>query len=307
MPPPTSHRVLHYLRTAKAVPIIHRDIKPENILVSKVKKGPNAGSTSLKLADFGWAVAMVPDAYRLTLCGTPEYMPPEVASEDAYSGAFDVWTLGVLLFEMLVGSTPFEDGVPAVGEGDPAERMGAIMDRIVDGSFTVPEHISPQAADLLQGMLTTDQHTRLKPGAIRRHPWMVGHVGMPAEGTFQPSKAGTRLVKEAVRRAEAGAAPASPPQTAAPVEPVTVEPMPAPAPMQAASKAVAKSGPRRVLVQSSTGPNAGASTIGAKGQVASKGASSGVRKTTTTAKRTVTRRRAVAGKAVTGISARRLR
>ncbi len=196
--------VLHYLRTSKAVPIIHRDIKPENILVQKHTSGPYAGQLRLKLADFGWAVAMVPDSYRVTLCGTPEYMPPEVVTEDAYSGAFDVWTLGVLLYEMLLGTTPFE----AAGEGmaDETDRMDAIMRSIVQGHFTVPETISEEAEDLLRGMLAADQHERMTPGAIRRHPWVVAHCGEPDAADFAPSKAGSKLVSEAKRRAAAAAA-----------------------------------------------------------------------------------------------------
>ena len=255
------------------MPIIHRDIKPENILVHRVKSGPDAGSLRLKLADFGWAVAMVPDSYRITLCGTPEYMPPEVVSEDAYSGAFDIWTLGILLFEMLAGTTPFETPGDAE-EADEDARMAAITDRIIDGTFQVPGHISSEAADLLHGMLTTDQDKRLRPAAIRRHPWMVRHCGEPAEGSFTPSTAGTKLAREAILRASsvsgepqsaaaAGAAGGAESEHAAPEcttepelvrsEPASITSEPAPEPTPVATTTPPNKA-RRVLVEAHGNP-----------------------------------------------------
>jgi len=281
--------VLHYLRTSKAVPIIHRDIKPENILVQKHSSGPYAGQLRLKLADFGWAVAMVPDSYRVTLCGTPEYMPPEVVQEDAYSGAFDVWTLGVLLYEMLLGTTPFE----AAGEGvaDETDRMDAIMSSIVQGHFKVPDTISEEAEDLLRGMLAADQHQRMTPGAIRRHPWVVAHCGEPDPQAFAPSRAGSKLVQEAKRRAAAAAGGGDDAAAAAPAV-SQVDKQPAAPAAEAATPATearsqssaegkatapvakpagpkpASSGPRRVL-QRSSGSNQAQRSSKAKPQSSS--------------------------------------
>lgn len=77
-------------------PIIHRDIKPENILMSH---------GHLKIADFGWS--NLKDKVRTTFCGTPEYLAPEMLMEKGHNEKLDVWTLGVLLYEMLVGEPPF--------------------------------------------------------------------------------------------------------------------------------------------------------------------------------------------------------
>jgi aurora kinase len=55
----------------------------------------------LKLADFGWSVAQRAEARRLTLCGTAEYLPPEVCRGEEYAFGFDMWTVGVLAFEMV--------------------------------------------------------------------------------------------------------------------------------------------------------------------------------------------------------------
>ena len=224
--------------------------------MQKHSSGPHADQLRLKLADFGWAVAMVPDSYRVTLCGTPEYMPPEVVQEDAYSGAFDVWTLGVLLYEMLLGTTPFE----SAGEGvsDETDRMDAIMNSIVQGHFTVPDTISEQAEDLLRGMLTADQHERMTPGAIRRHPWVVAHCGEPDAKAFAPSTAGSKLVQEAKRRAAAAAGGGSdaPPAQAAvqPAQEQDAQPQ-EPKVEPATAKAASSTGGARRVLQSSQGAN----------------------------------------------------
>ena len=79
--------------------IIHRDIKPENLLVTT--------SGNLLLADFGWSTEIEKDIGRMTLCGTPEYLPPEMILHQRYTSTVDSWTCGVLLYEFLVGNSPF--------------------------------------------------------------------------------------------------------------------------------------------------------------------------------------------------------
>jgi serine/threonine protein kinase len=79
--------------------VVHRDIKPENLLLS--------ASDDLLLADFGWTVKNVHKNKRTTLCGTLDYLAPEMLEDKAYDTSVDVWAVGVLLFEFLVGSTPF--------------------------------------------------------------------------------------------------------------------------------------------------------------------------------------------------------
>jgi aurora kinase len=78
--------------------VIHRDIKPENLLIGS--KG------ELKIADFGWSVHT--SSRRRTLCGTLDYLPPEMVEGKEHDSGVDVWSLGILCFEFLFGTPPFE-------------------------------------------------------------------------------------------------------------------------------------------------------------------------------------------------------
>ncbi|KAF5900807.1 aurora kinase B-like, partial [Clarias magur] len=87
---------LYYCHSKK---VIHRDIKPENLLL-----GANG---ELKIADFGWSVH-TPSSRRSTLCGTLDYLPPEMIEGKTHDERVDLWSLGVLCYEFLVGNPPFE-------------------------------------------------------------------------------------------------------------------------------------------------------------------------------------------------------
>lgn len=79
--------------------VIHRDIKPENLLLTI--------TGDVKLADFGWSVH-APSLKRKTMCGTLDYLPPEMVEGCEYNQYVDHWCLGVLCYEFLVGRPPFE-------------------------------------------------------------------------------------------------------------------------------------------------------------------------------------------------------
>lgn len=114
--------------------VIHRDIKPENLLLGI--KG------DLKIGDFGWSVH-APGNRRQTLCGTLDYLPPEMVNGEQHDKAVDLWALGVLCFEFLEGVPPFEEL-----ENAPAGTYR----RINNIDFKIPRHFSPEAADLVRAV-----------------------------------------------------------------------------------------------------------------------------------------------------------
>lgn len=78
--------------------VIHRDLKPENIIVV---------NGVAKLGDFGWAT-YTPKEKRITFCGTLDYVSPEIVTGEYYDEMVDVWSVGVLCYELCTGQAPFE-------------------------------------------------------------------------------------------------------------------------------------------------------------------------------------------------------
>ncbi|KZL86408.1 aur protein kinase [Colletotrichum incanum] len=112
--------------------VIHRDIKPENILIGI--------HGEIKISDFGWSVH-APTNRRSTMCGTLDYLPPEMmkpAGSVEYDEKVDLWSLGVLTFELLIGTPPFEDT---------PEKTRA---RIAKVAMKVPPHVSPEAKEFIE-------------------------------------------------------------------------------------------------------------------------------------------------------------
>lgn len=137
--------------------IIHRDIKPENILI-----GLNG---ELKVADFGWAVH-APNSRRTTLCGTIDYLPPEMVTGKDHDATVDVWELGILLYEFLTGGPPFEE-----------ESQRATFRRIRDVDIKFPQYVPPLARDLILKFLQKDPQKRIDLKDVRSHPWIVQQLG----------------------------------------------------------------------------------------------------------------------------------
>ncbi|XP_061541888.1 aurora kinase B [Phycodurus eques] len=132
--------------------VIHRDIKPENLLLGY--RG------QLKIADFGWSVH-APSLRRRTMCGTLDYLPPEMVEGRTHSEKVDLWCIGVLCFECLVGNPPFESR-------SPSETYKRIM--TVDLKF--PNVVSEGARDLIRKLLRHSPTDRLTLQCVIDHPWV---------------------------------------------------------------------------------------------------------------------------------------
>ncbi|XP_047989570.1 cAMP-dependent protein kinase catalytic subunit alpha-like [Leguminivora glycinivorella] len=135
--------------------IIHRDIKPENILVTE--------SGFLKLVDYGFCKVIQKKTW--TLCGTPEYLAPEVILSKGYSYPVDWWALGVLIFEMNAGFPPFFDADPS-----------KLYDKIINNQYKCPDVFDGDCKNLVKSLLQLEPTKRLgsqKSGVfdIKTHRW----------------------------------------------------------------------------------------------------------------------------------------
>ena len=149
---------IHYLHNMNP-PIIHRDIKPENVLLTD--------DSNIKLTDFGWSNYInFEGEQRLTFCGTPIYLAPEMIQNTGHDKHVDIWCLGVLLFELLTGTPPF------IGQN----RM-LLMKNIINVKIDWPSPprlpIDPDAKDLISKILRKKPKERLSLENIVKHNFFI--------------------------------------------------------------------------------------------------------------------------------------
>ncbi|KAM8828544.1 serine/threonine-protein kinase N2 isoform 2-T2 [Spinachia spinachia] len=136
--------------------IVYRDLKLDNLLMD--------ADGFVRIADFGLCKEGMGHGDRTTtFCGTPEFLAPEVLTENTYTRSVDWWGLGVLVYEMLVGESPFP--------GDDEEE---VFDSIVNDEVRYPRFLSPESLSLIQKLLKKNPEMRLGGGEedaseIKRH------------------------------------------------------------------------------------------------------------------------------------------
>ncbi|XP_058062594.1 serine/threonine-protein kinase PLK4 [Anopheles bellator] len=134
--------------------ILHRDISLSNLLLSE--------NMNVKIADFGLATELnMPEEKHLTLCGTPNYISPEVASRSSHGLPADVWGLGCMLYTLLVGRPPFD-----------TNGIKSTLTRVVMSDYILPHHISPDASDLIERLLKKNPDERMQLQSVLTHPFM---------------------------------------------------------------------------------------------------------------------------------------
>ncbi|KAH9767612.1 serine/threonine-protein kinase AtPK1/AtPK6 [Citrus sinensis] len=165
--------------------IMHRDLKPENILLD--------ADGHVMLTDFGLAKQFDENTRSNSMCGTLEYMSPEIVLGKGHDKAADWWSVGILLFEMLTGQPPFTGG-----------NRQKIQQKIIKDKIKLPAFLSSEAHSLLKGLLQKEASKRLGSGPggsqeIKSHKWfkMINWKKLEARETrpsFLPEVAGKHCV-----------------------------------------------------------------------------------------------------------------
>ena len=133
--------------------IIHRDIKPQNVLIS--------ASGIIKICDFGFARAIDNKTMITSIKGTPLYMAPELLKEYPYNKKADLWSLGVILYELYVGQPPFY-----------TNNFQTLLHKIAKEEIRYPDSMSPEFKDFLKGLLVKNPKDRWDWPKILAHPFL---------------------------------------------------------------------------------------------------------------------------------------
>ncbi|KAG2497546.1 hypothetical protein HYH03_004293 [Edaphochlamys debaryana] len=139
---------------------VYRDLKPENLLIDL--------QGYVKVTDFGFVKKLKKGDKTFTLCGTPEYLAPEIIMNKGHNAAADWWALGVLVFELCNGLPPFMD-----------EDRLAMFRKICNRELTFPKHFSKELRHLVERLLDPNPPFRAGAGRegaaeIKNHPWFAG-------------------------------------------------------------------------------------------------------------------------------------
>ncbi|XP_044058449.1 serine/threonine-protein kinase ULK2 isoform X2 [Siniperca chuatsi] len=153
------------MRILNSKGIIHRDLKPQNILLSYVgRKKSNISGIRIKIADFGFARYLQSNMMAATLCGSPMYMAPEVIMSQNYDAKADLWSIGTVIYQCLVGKPPFQANSP--------QDLRMFYEKNKNLQPIIPRETSPPLSDLLLGLLQRNQKDRMDFDAFFSHPFL---------------------------------------------------------------------------------------------------------------------------------------
>uniref|UniRef100_A0A673C3L2 Serine/threonine-protein kinase PLK4 n=1 Tax=Sphaeramia orbicularis TaxID=375764 RepID=A0A673C3L2_9TELE len=135
--------------------ILHRDLTLSNLLLTS--------NMNIKIGDFGLATQLkLPNEKHFTMCGTPNYISPEVATRSAHGLESDVWSLGCMFYAFLMGRPPFD-----------TDTVKHTLSKVVLGEYEMPSHVSVEAQDLIHQLLQKDPAQRPSLSAVLDHPFMT--------------------------------------------------------------------------------------------------------------------------------------
>ena len=159
--------------------IIHRDIKLENILINfdseKDKEDFNLMKANAKIIDFGFACFINKSGLLYSTLGSPINMDPIIlkklnshskkARQLGYDQKADIWSLGTICYEMLIGKSAFD-----------AQDMEELVEKVEDGTYSIPTNLSKEVISFINGMLQYDSSKRLNSTQLADHPFLTKNV-----------------------------------------------------------------------------------------------------------------------------------
>lgn len=146
-------QILAGLKYLHAHQICHRDLSLANLLLTR--------HLAVKIADFGLATQLTHTTANRTLCGTPNFIAPEMAARGAHGLPIDVWGFGCTLYAILVGRPPFDQN-----------DVQSTLTHVVIGGYDVPDFVGSDARDLIARCLCKDPDKRITVGEIAEHRFM---------------------------------------------------------------------------------------------------------------------------------------
>ncbi|XP_061047079.1 serine/threonine-protein kinase PLK4 isoform X1 [Eubalaena glacialis] len=134
--------------------ILHRDLTLSNLLLTR--------NMNIKIADFGLATQLkMPHEKHYTLCGTPNYISPEIATRSAHGLESDIWSLGCMFYTLLIGRPPFD-----------TDTIKNTLNKVVLADYEMPTFLSREAKDLIHQLLRRNPADRLSLSSVLDHPFM---------------------------------------------------------------------------------------------------------------------------------------
>ncbi|XP_015200329.2 serine/threonine-protein kinase PLK4 isoform X1 [Lepisosteus oculatus] len=135
--------------------ILHRDLTLSNLLLTSCM--------NIKIADFGLATQLqLPSEKHFTMCGTPNYISPEIVTRGPHGLESDVWSLGCMFYAFLVGRPPFD-----------TDTVKHTLNKVVLAEYEMPAHVSREAQDLIYQLLRKNPADRLSLSSVLDHPFMT--------------------------------------------------------------------------------------------------------------------------------------